>query len=54
MASTMSSRPPVTLEIVLRAMTKATTAYTVCSGSGATLFRGPGLTGSSSLFTLSS
>lgn len=54
MASTMSFWPPVTLEIVLRAMTEATTAYTVCSDSGATLFCALGLTGPSSLFTLSS
>ena len=54
MASTMSFWPPVMLEIVLHAMTEATTAYTVCSGSGATLFRALGLTGPSSLFTLRS
>ena len=53
MASTLSSWPPVTLEIALHAMTQAAAVYPVCSGSGATIFCALGLTGPSSPFTLS-
>ena len=54
MVSTLSSWPPVTLEIAVHAMTQAAAVYPVCSGSGATLFCALGMTGPSSPFTLSS